>query len=160
VKETNMKVAELMAAPVITVREDCTLQEAAEIMVGRKIGCLPVVNQQGEICGIVTESDFSAREKSIPFSLTRFPQVLGEWLPKEGVEQIYSRARTIPVREIMQRSVVTVTAEDSLEQALEKMLANHVHRLPVVKGKTPVGMVARRDLLQLMLKRMAPALAS
>jgi CBS domain-containing protein len=155
-----MKVAELMVTPVITVPEDCTLREAAEIMVKHNIGCLPVVDQQGEITGIVTESDFSAREKSIPFSLSRFPQVLGEWLPKEGAERIYARARTIPVTEIMQRSVVTITADDTLEHVLEKMLEKHVHRLPVVQGKTPVGMVSRRDLLQLMLTRMAPALAS
>lgn len=155
-----MKVAELMVTPVITVPEDCTLREAAEIMVKRNIGCLPVVDQQGEIAGIVTESDFSAREKSIPFSLSRFPQVLGEWLPKEGVERIYARARTMPVAEIMQGPVVTITADDTLEHALEKMLAKHVHRLPVVQGKTPVGMVSRRDLLQLMLTRMVPALAS
>ena len=155
-----MKVAELMVTPVITVPEECTLREAAEIMVKRNIGCLPVVDQLGEIAGIVTESDFSAREKSIPFSLSRFPQVLGEWLPKEGVERIYARARTMPVTEIMQEPVVTITADDTLEHALEKMLDKHVHRLPVVQGKTPVGMVSRRDLLQLMLTRMVPALAS
>lgn len=152
-----MKVRDLMTTPVITVREDCTLQEAAEIILKRNIGCLPVVNEKGEITGIVTESDFSAKEKSIPFSLYRFPQVLGEFLPKEGVEQIYARARALLVREIMQPNVVTVTAEDTLELVLERMLEKHVHRIPVVSGKIPVGMVARRDLLRLMLVQLAPA---
>ncbi|MGE5324156.1 MAG: CBS domain-containing protein, partial [Actinomycetota bacterium] len=97
-----------MTTPVITAAEDCTLEKAAEIMVARRIGCLPVVNRSGEMTGIVTESDFSAKEKGIPFSLCRFPQVLGEWLPQDGVERIYARARLTPVSEIMQHDVVTV----------------------------------------------------
>ena len=150
-----MQVRELMTTPVITVTEDCPLEKAAEIMVTRRIGCLPIVNRSGEMTGIVTESDFSATEKGIPFSLCRFPQVLGEWLPQVGVERIYARARQTPVSEVMQHDVVTVDEGDTVELVLEKMLHKHVHRVPVMRGKMPVGIVARRDLMRLMLDRMS-----
>jgi len=143
-----------MNAPVVTVREDCTLEEAANVMLERRIGCLPVVNDRDEICGIVTESDFAAREKGIPFSLYRFPQVFGHWMPKQGVERIYEAARNMRVSEIMTRNVVSVTADDSVEPLLEKMLSSRFHRIPVVDGKMLVGIATRHSLLNIMCSRL------
>ncbi|HUX11108.1 MAG TPA: CBS domain-containing protein, partial [Terriglobia bacterium] len=98
-----MLVRQIMLTPVITVEECCSLEEAAKIMLDRNVGGLPVVDGRGELCGIVTESDFVAREKGIPFSLYRFPQMFGEWMPHEHVERIYEAARRRAVREIMSR---------------------------------------------------------
>lgn len=148
-----MKVREIMTAPAVTVDEDCSLERAAHTMVARKIGCLPVVDAHDEICGVVTESDFAASNRGVPFSLYRFPQLLGEWMPREGVERIYQAARNRKVGEIMSRGVVSVTEEDTLETLLERMLTSGFHRLPVLRGKTPVGIVARHDLLQLLVSR-------
>ncbi|MGA8184633.1 MAG: CBS domain-containing protein, partial [Terriglobia bacterium] len=84
-----MFVHQIMFAPVITVDEDCSLEEAAKIMLDRNVGGLPVVDERGDLTGIVTESDIVAREKGIPFSIYRFPQMFGEWMPHEHVERIY-----------------------------------------------------------------------
>lgn len=150
-----MKVRDFMVSPVITVDENCTLEEAAKIMLKRNVGCLPVVDAKGEITGFVGESDFAAKEKCMPFSIFRYPQVLGNWMPKEGVERLYKTARTMRVREIMTRNVVTVSEDDSLETVLRKMLDNEIHRLPVLRGKTPVGIVSRHDLLRLVLTHLS-----
>lgn len=147
-----MFVRQIMLTPVITVSEDCSLEEAAKTMLENHIGGLPVVGDQGELSGIVTESDFVAKEKGVPFSIYRFPQMFGEWMPSEHVERIYEAARRRAVRDIMSRDVVTVTEVDTLETVLEKMLKCGLHRLPVVREKKPVGMVTRHDLLRLMLK--------
>lgn len=148
-----MKVRDIMRTPAITISENCSLEEAARTMVARHIGCLPVVNGRGEICGVVTESDFAAKKKGIPFSLYRFPQLFGEWMPKEGVERMYEEARNRVVGEIMSRSVVSASEDDTLEVLLERMLSSGFHRLPVLRGKIPVGIVARHDLLRLLLAR-------
>lgn len=152
-----MIVREVMVSPVITVREDCSLADAARLMLERKIGCLPVVNEKGELSGIVTDSDFVAKEKGLPFSLSRFPRLLGEWLPKAGAERIYQSAAGTPVRDIMSSTVITLSEEDTIETVLESMLQTGFHRLPVVKDRKPVGIVARHDLLRLMLTRMPGA---
>jgi len=59
--------------PVIAVRENCPLEDAAKLILERKIGCLPVVNEKAELSGIVTDSDFVAKEKELP--LSRFPRL-------------------------------------------------------------------------------------
>lgn len=49
-------VAELMTSPVVTIDPDATMQRAANVMRGRTIGCIPVV-EDGRLVGIVTVSD-------------------------------------------------------------------------------------------------------
>ncbi len=147
-----MYVRQIMTTPVITVEEGCSLQDAAKMMLDRNIGCLPVVDDRDELCGILTESDFVAKEKGIPFSIYRFPQMFGEWLPHEHVERMYEVARRRAVREIMSRDVVAATEVDTIETVLETMLQRGLHRLPVVRDRKPVCIVARHDLLRLMLR--------
>ncbi|HSE97069.1 MAG TPA: CBS domain-containing protein [Blastocatellia bacterium] len=145
-----MKVKDLMVEPVIVVSESASLEEAARTMLEKCIGCLPVVDERGEISGIITESDFTAKEKGIPFSTFRAPQLFGQWMDEEGIERIYSAARKMTAREIMRRNVVTVSEDDSVAAVLDRMLRHNITRIPVVRDKTPVGMVARHDLLKLM----------
>jgi CBS domain-containing protein len=48
----------LMRADIATIGPDANVRDAVEILLGRKIGCLPVVGERGELVGIVTEADF------------------------------------------------------------------------------------------------------
>lgn len=52
-------VKEVMATEVVTTTPDEELQAAARVMLDRKIGCLPVL-EDGKLVGILTESDFVA----------------------------------------------------------------------------------------------------
>jgi CBS domain-containing protein len=54
---SSVEVGEVMAKELITVDPDVTLAEAARLMVSRKIGCLPVVDPEGRLLGLVTETD-------------------------------------------------------------------------------------------------------
>jgi CBS domain-containing protein len=146
-----MKAREIMTRPVVTVREDSTLDQVARTLLEHRIGGVPVVDAQGRIRGVITESDFAAKSQGFPFSTFRYPQVLGQWLPQGGLERIYQAARTMTAREIMTKDAVTVVEDDTLEEIVRRMLRYDVHRLPVVRDGVPVGMVTRHDLLRLML---------
>jgi acetoin utilization protein AcuB len=52
----NLHIREVMSSPAITVTETAPLEEAARVMVQRKIGCLPVT-RDGALMGIITETD-------------------------------------------------------------------------------------------------------
>jgi CBS domain-containing protein len=52
----SIKIREVMARDVITIAPEATIQETAEIMADRKIGCLPVVDG-GKLVGMITETD-------------------------------------------------------------------------------------------------------
>ncbi len=55
----DLRVSQIMvrAREVITIRRENVIEDASHIMVERKIGCLPVVDDEGAVVGIVTESD-------------------------------------------------------------------------------------------------------
>ena len=55
----TLLVKEVMTSEVITATPDTPLAEAAQVLVERKIGCLPVV-EAGRLVGIITEADFVA----------------------------------------------------------------------------------------------------
>lgn len=149
-----MRVKDFMSKPVMVVREDTTLEEIARMMLDNNIGCVPVVDTTGKISGVITESDFAAKDKGLPFSTFRAPQLLGRWMSQEGVERIYDAARSMTAKEIMNRRVATVTEDQSAQDVVELMLKFDVNRIPVVREGVPVGMVSRHDLLRLMVREM------
>jgi acetoin utilization protein AcuB len=80
----RLRVRQIMSRPVITVEGDCPVEEAARIMVERKIGCLPVMDGE-RLAGIITETDiFKALVEVLGgqengFRLTlRLPDQVGE----------------------------------------------------------------------------------
>lgn len=53
-------VSEIMTRDVVTVRPDCSVVQAAQVLRERRLGCLPVTEADGSLVGIVTSSDFVA----------------------------------------------------------------------------------------------------
>jgi acetoin utilization protein AcuB len=54
---SKIKVSDVMTKKVITATEDMPIEDAARVMVDNKIGGLPVVNPDGAVVGIITETD-------------------------------------------------------------------------------------------------------
>lgn len=148
-----MKVSEIMTKPVLAAQESSTLEDIARVMLDSGIGAMVVVDEKGKLSGIITESDFMAKDRGIPFSTLRAPQLFGQWLSGEGVERIYEAARRTTAEQIMSKRVLTIDEDDSVEQLLELMLNHDLKRVPVVRDGAPVGIVARHDILKMMLRR-------
>lgn len=147
-----MKVGQIMRQPVISMREDDSLEEAARVMLDNNLRGVPVVNGDGKIIGFLSVSDYLAKDKRLPFTKYYAPQLFGKWVESEGIEKIYEEARTTPVKEIMSVPAISVTEDDSIEKLVGLMLERDLNRIPVVRDDVPVGIVARFDLLRLMLR--------
>lgn len=148
-----MNVREIMTEPVLVVNQERSLEEVAYMMLNNKIGGLPVVDDEGKIVGMVTETDFSAKEHAIPFSRNYAPQLFGDWMSKEHIERAYEAARTVRVKEIMTKPVLTIGEDDSVAEAVRRMLNERVHRLPVVRDGIPIGIITRHDLLKMVVQK-------
>jgi CBS domain-containing protein len=148
-----MKVKEVMVQPVLTVVEDAALETVAQAMLKHRVGCVVVVNGKGKMVGIITESDFLAREETVPFSVFRAPKLFGRWLGAQGLEQVYRAASDLTARDVMKKNVETVQEEDPLEKVIEIVIRRDINRVPVVRDGKPVGIVARHDLLKLVLSK-------
>lgn len=153
---SESRVAEIMSRPPVTISEDTTVEEAARMMLDQGIGCTLVVDARGELAGILTESDFTGRQR-IVLSRLAAPEVLGEWVSEDkGIEDIYQAVRGRPVRDVMTPSVVTASPDDSVTEIVLQMIERDLHRIPVVEERVPVGVVTRRDLLRIVAPDAAP----
>lgn len=87
----NLHVRQVMSSPPITVSEDDPLEEAARVMVEKKVGCLPVM-REGDLVGLITETDIfqafveilGGEEASLRVTV-RVPDVRGELARVAGV---------------------------------------------------------------------------
>ena len=78
-----------MSQPVVTVGPETSLAEVARTMVDYRIGGVPVVDPPGKLRGIVTETDFAAKERGMPFSILLLSQVFSEPVPGEAIERLH-----------------------------------------------------------------------
>jgi acetoin utilization protein AcuB len=52
-----VEIAKVMSEPPVVVSPEATVLEAARLMVEHRIGCLPVVDREGELVGLLTKTD-------------------------------------------------------------------------------------------------------
>ena len=145
-----MQVRDIMTKPVVVVREDSTLEEVARTMLDHRIGCVPVVDDTGRLVGIITESDFTGKERGFPFSTYFAPQVFKQWVGKDDIERIHTAAQTRTAKEIMTAHVITATEDESVTEVVLRLIRRDLKRIPIVRDGVPIGVVARHDLPRLM----------
>jgi len=144
-----MKVIDIMTWDVITVSPDTSVYEAAQLLLGRRISALPVLNADGRLVGIVSESDLMRRgeirsEKQMPWWRGLLTSDL-----RQASEFLRSHGRL--VADVMSRNVITAHGRMTLRELAELMESHAIKRLPVMDGHRLVGIVARSDLLRALL---------
>ena len=150
----TIKAKDVMSQPVAVLYEDRNLEEAALLMLDKRVSGLPIISSKGNIVGIITESDFSAKRHTAPLSRIFAPSLFGEWMTKPELEKAYEEARSIKVKEIMSKPVITATEDEHLSDVVVKLLENNIRRVPVVRSEKPVGIISRHDLLKLVAGKM------
>ena len=141
-----MRAHQIMTRKVITVTSDVSIVDAAKTMLELHVSGLPVINETGELIGIVSEGDF-IRRGEIGTQRKR-----GRWLSfivgpgRAAADFVHEQGRK--VGEIMTPDPCTVTEDAPLEDIVQLMEKNNVKRLPVLRGNQLVGIVTRSDLLR------------
>ena len=118
-----MKIRDVMTTPAINIHPEETVEVAARTLTQHNIGALPVCDNQGKICGMVTDRDLVIR----------------------CVASNRNPARTT-VREVMTGQVLSVQADMETGAAAHLMGRQQVRRLPVTEGGLLCGMVSLGDL--------------
>src|SRR5215475_759265 len=135
-----MKAADVMVSAVISVRPNARVEEVASILLASRISAVPVIDEQGELLGIVSEGDLMRRAEA------GTDRSRSWWLGAE-----YVKSHSHKVCDVMTRSVITATPETSLSEIATLLERNRIKRVPIVQngkhGKV-VGIVSRANLLQ------------
>jgi CBS domain-containing protein len=139
-------VAEVMSSPAVVVQVGAPFKEVVETLQRHGIGVVPVVDVQGLVVGVVSESDLMLRE---------------EGRELEGRRHLFSRrtggtgakvAGDIAA-EVMSSPAITIRPQERIDRAAHVLHERHVHHLAVVDEEGhPRGVVSRGDLLKVFLR--------
>jgi CBS domain-containing protein len=147
-----MDAAEIMTQPAITVTRETTVAEVAQLMVQNRISGLPVIGQNGEIVGMVTEGDLLRRAET---GTERHHARWLEFLIAPGrLATEYAHAHARKVGEVMTADVVSVAPQDSLEHVVELMERRRIKRLPVIDTGRLAGIVSRANPVRALIAKL------
>jgi CBS domain-containing protein len=142
-EEAKMQAADVMTFGAASIRADAPVEEAARVMVQHRISGLPVVDDNGDLVGMVTEGDLLRREASA--QRPRWLELLlGPEKPADGPRL----AHLATVAEVMTRPVVTVSEDTRVQEVADILQRHGIKRVPVVRGGKVTGIVSRADLLR------------
>lgn len=147
-----MKVYEVMTTELITIHPDTTLKEIARLLTTHRIGCVPVVDDENRIVGVVSKNDLFLKEKGVPFSTLRLPALFNQWVDKGRLTEAYRKARNSKASDVMKAPAVCVDAWDDIEDVAEIMAQRKLASLPVTNHGKLAGMISRSDLIRLLTK--------
>lgn len=106
------------------------LRLAAQLMSDHDCAAIPVTDS-GRLVGIITDRDVACR------GTARFEE-----------------AASMPVQRFMSRPVITISADEPIDKAIELMEENAIHHLPVIDGSGGIiGMLAQSDVGRRMTNR-------
>jgi CBS-domain-containing membrane protein len=138
-----------MNREVITVRPDTEITKAAGILLEKKINGLPVVDDKGELVGILCQSDLIAQQKKMPIpSLFTFLDGLIALTSMKQIEKEVRKIAAIVVADAMTVDPVTVEPDTGIETVAALMVDNSFHTLPVVEDGRLVGIIGKADILK------------
>jgi len=139
----NFLVKNLMSKNVMSIKGDATLDVALRSLNSNSIHRLPVVDDSGNITGIITDRDLRLAVDS-PF------------LPETNDERI-EKLKSHTVASIMKHNPITIEDGSPIVDAVKLMRVSNIGGLPVVdKTGRLCGIVTRSDLLDLLIRILEP----
>jgi CBS domain-containing protein len=143
-----MNAKDVMTPHVVSVAPEESVLVAARLMLQKKISGLPVVDDFGNLVGVVTEGDF-LRRAEIGTKRQR-PRWVEFFLGPGRLAEEYVQFSGRKVRDVMTPEVWTVPFDAPLEDVVLLKERHHIKRVPVVEGGKIVGIVTRANLLHAM----------
>jgi len=145
------KVRELMSSPAITVHPETPWAEIVDTLVRNNINGVPVVNDDGQLVGIVSESDLvlsAAYGKSDRRALALVAEVI-QGRPAGWIDRVNAQTAAA----LMTTDVTTVAPDDNLSEASRRLLRRRCSRLPVIDHGEVVGVLSQHDIVRALLAR-------
>ena len=118
----NENVRTIMTQQVTTLPHDACIRDAVDLIIGKKIGGLPIVDKDGVLAGIVTERDVL--------------QVLG------------SERSSLRVEDVMSSSLRVTSPDRPISTVTQDMTRYRFRRLPVVSNDVLYGIVTATDIMR------------
>jgi CBS domain-containing protein len=143
-----MKAKDIMGTNVVTVGPEASVRQVAGILLKNRISALPVVDEHGELIGIISEGDLMRRaELETDYRRSWWLEIFAR-KRKENLAIEYVKSHARKVKDVMTRTVITAKPATSLRDIAALLEKNRIKRVPIVANRRVVGIVSRANLVQ------------
>lgn len=143
-----MIASDIMRKDVITVRENQTLKELAQVLLDNGITGAPVIDKRGALVGVVSQTDLVRREReeSPVHEAPIYHQDVDRWLGRHGFQ--VEAPDFVYVRDVMTPTVLSADVGTPVSALARRMSDKHVHRLVITRNGALAGIVSSMDILR------------
>ncbi|MCE5197692.1 MAG: CBS domain-containing protein [Armatimonadota bacterium] len=142
---------DIMTRDVVTIRKGSSIEEALKKMANNNVSGLPVIDPDGCLEGIITESDLLLKGQIVPSDAYANRNAIFA-SHADGVDEAYRRAQSTLVEEAMTKKVLTFTEESLVVDIARAMIEHAVNRFPIVRNCKVIGIVSRKDIISALAK--------
>jgi len=141
-----MKAYEILTKDPVTVTPDTPVQKVAAILTENRISGLPVVTSEGELIGIISQSDLLHRpengtERKWKWWLTLISN-------PDSLAREFTKTHGRTAGDVMSRTVVSVPHDADLAHVADVLDRNKIKRVPVLLAGKLFGIITRGDLVR------------
>jgi CBS domain-containing protein len=142
----DMKAADVMVSPVVTVGPECSVLDVAETLLENRISAVPVVSNGADLVGIVSEGDLIRRtEMDTERRRSRWLALL---IGCQPLAAEFVKSHGCRVADVMTREVIVATPDTPLRHIAALLEKHGIKRVPIVTNGKVVGIVSRANLVQ------------
>ncbi|MEL6439250.1 MAG: CBS domain-containing protein [Cyanobacteria bacterium J06621_8] len=145
-------VSEVMTLNPITVTPETSLEDAIKILADQKISGLPVVDDQGNLQGVISETDLTWQATGVdtPPYIMFLDSIIYLQNPAKHNQEVH-KALGQTVGDAMSSRPATVKENQLVREAARIMHEKKVRRLPVVNEQSQlVGIITQGDVIRMM----------
>ncbi|MBP0593451.1 CBS domain-containing protein [Paraburkholderia sp. LEh10] len=141
-----MRALDVMTTPVISVKPEMTVAEAAKVLVDHRISGVPVIDEKGSLVGMLSEGDLICRGEI--GTQKRHRSWWLELFSSARDAKDYIKSHGNRVAEVMTTDVISVDEATSLREVANILEKRRIKRVPVMRAHQVVGLVSRANLVQ------------
>ena len=127
----NILISQLLTRNLVSINENKTTYNAIKLLTTNNIGALPVINDNMELSGIISERDI-IREISNNLSVN------------------FKKSN---IKSIMTSKVITINKDTKSETIMDIMSKNKIRHIPIVENKLLIGIVSIGDVVKRLLEK-------
>jgi len=140
---------DIMETNIISLSPDTGIPEAVKILLKNHINGVPVKDVNGELMGILCQSDLIFQQKEIP--IPPIFAILDSIFPlssSKSLDKQFQKMAATKVAQAMVKNVTTVGLDTPVSEIASLMVEKHFHTIPVVEGKKLLGIIGKEDILK------------
>jgi CBS domain-containing protein len=144
-----LKAKDIMNKNVVTVKKNTSVDELGRLFIEKNISGAPVMDEENNIFGIVTENDLVNQNKRL--HIPTVVRLFDAFIPLEGfgsIEKEIKRMSASTAEEICSREVVTVSPDTSLQDIASIMAEKNIHLIPVISSGEIAGIIGKIDIIK------------